>query len=391
MTLPIKSFNELVNDQVDVMQASAGVPLDFTVGSVLRALIESNSGNSLWLQALVMQLLAVTRLTTSSGNDVDTFVGQFGLTRNPATPATGNVTFSRNTTTVQANIQAATFVTNSQGQSVPVGGALVAAVVNGVNYMVVPDSANPNYNPNTNSYVMLTGISSITVPVQAVTAGSVGNVFSNEITIIVSVIPNVDSVNNSQPFTNGVDQESDEALKARFVLYLNSLSKATKQALEAAIESVQGVERYKLVENENLDSSEHLGFFYTVIDDGSGNPPTSLKTQVESAIEPVRGFTIAYSVYLPTAFPISISVTVTSDESIPDSNLQQIVTTALNNYIAAQGFDALMPISKIPEIVYDASSAVINVTNYIQNGFALDIQLTGQEIATVGTTTVTVI
>lgn len=386
MTLPIKSFNQLVNEQVSVMQAAAGMPLDFSIGSILRAIVESNSGNALWLQALIMQLLAVSRLTTSTGNDVDTFVGQFGLTRNPPVPATGNVTFSRNTTTVQATIQAAVVTDN-----VPVGGALVASTVNGINYMVMPDPANPDFNVSLNAYVLLAGNANITVPIQAVTAGSIGNVFSDEITIIVSVIPYVDAVNNSQPLTNGEDQESDQALKVRFVLYLNSLSKATKQAIQAAILSVPGVARYKLIENENTDTTEHLGFFYAVIDDGEGSASGPLIANVEAAIEAVRGFTIAYSVYDPIAFPIDFIVTVTNDGSVSDDSLETTVTQALETYITSSGFDALFPYSKIPEIVYDSSAAIINVTSYTQNAGTTDITLTGRNIATVGDITVTVI
>jgi uncharacterized phage protein gp47/JayE len=387
MSLPVKSFSEIVNDQVAIMQAAAGQPLDFSIGSVLLALVESNAGNSLWLQALVTQLLAVTRLTTSSGNDVDTFVGQFGLTRNPPVPASGNVTFSRFTTTAQAIIQAATIV-----NGVPVGGALVAAVVNGVNYMVMPDPSNPDYNASLNAYVIQISSSSVTVPVQATTAGSVGNVFADQITIIVSVIPNVDSVTNSQPFTNGLDQESDEALKARFVLYLNSLSKATKEALEAAIQSVPGVERYKLVENVNEEDVTQLGYFYVVVDDGSGDPPGTLLTQVAAAVEAVRGFTIAYSIDPPTPFPMSFSVTVVNDGSIPDSDLQTAVENALETYITTSSFDALFPYSKIPEIVYNASPAVENLNSgYTQNGVMTDILLTTTNIATIGTISVTVV
>jgi len=375
MTLPIKSFDELVNDQVDVMQAAAGVPLDFSVGSILRSIVESNSGNALWLQALVMQLLAVTRLTTSSGNDVDTFVQQFGLSRNPPTPASGNVTFARNTTTVQATI--------------PVG-ALVAATVNGVNYAVIADTTNSNFNPSLNAYVMLVGISTLDVPVVATTAGAIGNVFSDEITVIVSVIPYIDTVNNSQPYTNGQDQESDEALKARFVLYLNSLSKATQQAIQAAILSVPGVARYKLVENETVDSVEMLGFFYAVIDDGEGSASGPLIAQVQAAIEAVRGFTIAYSVYAPTAYPVNFAITVLSDGSVSSGTLQTTITQALETYISKSGFDGLLPYSKIPEVVYDASPAVRNVTSYTQNAGTSDIQLVGKQIATVGTITVVV-
>ena len=78
MPLPTKTFEQTISDQVTAIQASPQSPLtDFTIGSILRAVVESESANSLWLQAIAISILAVTRLTTSSGNDVDTFVDPF--------------------------------------------------------------------------------------------------------------------------------------------------------------------------------------------------------------------------------------------------------------------------------------------------------------------------
>ena len=53
MSLPIRTDKELLSSQVTAMQSAAGSILDFSVGSDYRAIIESNMGNSLWLQALI--------------------------------------------------------------------------------------------------------------------------------------------------------------------------------------------------------------------------------------------------------------------------------------------------------------------------------------------------
>ncbi len=381
MPLPILSFQQLVDTQVAAMQASAGIVLDFSVGEVLLAAVESNAGNSLWLESTAEQLLAVTRLTTSTGNDVDTFVEQFGLSREPAVPASGAVTFSR-------------FTANQIG-TINVGG-LVSSVANGISYAVGVDTDNTYYNPSQNAYLLPIGISSTSVPVTATTLGSVGNILANQITTLQSVFVNIDSVTNPSDFTNGANQESDAALKVRFVLYINSLSKATKLAIEAAILSVEGVVRFKLVENYDVNGNPLLGFFYAVIDDGTGNAPSPLLASVQSAVDLVRGFTIAFSIYAPDPVNIDVTAHVFTDASIPDATVQTASISALNTYITEQGFNALFPYSEIPRIIYDTNltlsgssfTPTVNVTNWTLNSGTSDVTLTGKEIAIPGTVTV---
>ncbi len=383
MSLPIQSFQQIVDSQVAAMQASSKVVLDFSVGAVLRAIVESNAGNALWLESTAQTLLDVTRLTTSTGNDVDTFVEQFGLTRNPATPATGNVTLSRYTANLQATINV---------------GALVSCVTNGISYSVGIDTGNAYYNSSLNAYILPASIASISVPVTATTAGTVGNVIANQITTIQSVIVNIDSVTNPSAFTNGADAESDEELKIRFVLYLNGLSKATKIALTAAILSVSGVERQELIENEDLAGNVMLGFFYALVDDGTGNASSTLLMNVSSQLDVTRGFTIGFAAYGPTQFPMSFSAHVFTDLSMPDSTVHDAVVAALESYISSQGFDSLFPYSEVPRIIYDTNvtlsgntySPITNVTNWTINGGTSDVQLTGQEIPVNGTITITV-
>ena len=73
MPLQTQDFTTLVRNQVAAAQAESSALLDFSAGSVLLSIIEGNtSAVALWLQGLILQLLAVTRLSTSTDNDVDT-------------------------------------------------------------------------------------------------------------------------------------------------------------------------------------------------------------------------------------------------------------------------------------------------------------------------------
>lgn len=384
MPLNTKTFDQLVSDQANAMQGVARILLDFTQGSDFLATVQANAGNSLWLQGLIATLLAVARLQTSFGADADSFVEQFGLERDPATPAFNSVTFSRNLTNQTAVIAAGTFDLSTQG-------ALVSSSVNGITYSVYADTSNPNYDPTRKSYIIPIGISSASVPVVATTPGAVGNVVANQITTIASAIPFVDNVTNPTPFTNGEDQESDVALKVRFVLYLDSLSKATEQALQAAILGIAGVARYKLVENKDVLGNTYLGFFYAVVDDGSGNASPQLLGNVQSSLDATRGFTIAFADYAPIPFLTNIVVHVFTDGSIPDADVQTAVINALSDYIISKSFDSLFAYSVIPAIIYPIyglNNVITDVTNYTLNGGVSDIQLTGRQIFVPGTLTV---
>lgn len=381
MPLPILSFQQLVDNQVAAMQASATVVLDFSIGSILLAICESNAGNGLWLESTAEYLLAVTRLTTSTGNDVDTFVQQFGLTRNPAIPASGYVTLSRYTPTLPATINV---------------GSLVSSLANGISYAIQPDTTNPYYNPSQSAFILPAGISSTSVPVVATTAGSIGNVLANQITTIQSVITNIDTVTNPDAFTNGQDQESDAALKIRFVLYLNSLSKATLPAIEAAVASVPGVERYVVVENVDILDNPQLGFFYVVIDDGTGHASSDLQSDVYNVVYITRGLTIQFAIYGPIATDVNVTAHVFTDHSLEDSQVQAAVVASLQTYISGVGFDGTIPYSEIPRIIYDtnlslsgtAFSPITNVTSWLLDGGTSDVTFTGQEIPVPGTITV---
>src|SRR5574340_54700 len=97
-----QDFSTIVRTIVTAIQGGARTLVDLTVGSILRAVVEANAAVVLWLQGLILQLLATTRAATSNGSDLDTWVADCGLTRLPAVAETGQVSVSRFTATQQA-------------------------------------------------------------------------------------------------------------------------------------------------------------------------------------------------------------------------------------------------------------------------------------------------
>ena len=88
-SLTLLNFQGIVQQSAAAMQSAASSLLNLTPGSVLLAILEANASVVLWIEYLIFQVLQVTRLATSSGTDVDTFVNDFTMERLPAVPSSG--------------------------------------------------------------------------------------------------------------------------------------------------------------------------------------------------------------------------------------------------------------------------------------------------------------
>lgn len=374
MALQTQDFTTLVRNQVAAIQGTSSALLDFEVGSILLSIVESNTANiGLWLQGLMLELLAVTRAGTSIGNDLDTWVGDFGLTRLPAVAATGQVTFSRFTNTQQAIVPLGQQIETADGTQI---------------FTVTLDTTNPNYNVALNGYIILANTSSIDVPVQANTAGSIGNLASGALNTITQPILYVDTATNAAAFTNGIDAETDPALRIRFVAYLASLARATKAAIGYAITSVQQGLQYTLTENQNYSGATNYGYFYVVVDDGTGTPSSTLLTTVGNAIEAYRACAISFGVFAPVIETANVAMTIITASGYNHSTVTATVQTALQNYINSLTLGTTLYYTRLYQIAYDASPGVVDVASVTLNSGTSDLVATNKQVIKAGTITV---
>jgi len=368
-----KDLITLVRDQATAIQGASSTLADLTVGSILRAVVEANSAVVLWLQGLILQLLAATRAATASGEDLDTWVADYGLTRLPAAAASGQVTFSRFTAAQQAVI--------------PVG-AQVQSADGAQSYHVTLDTANPNYNTALDSYLLAVGNTSLTLPVQADQPGAAANAAIGQINTLIQAVPGIDTVANAAALTNGVDAESDTALRARFVAYLASLSKATKDAVGYAITSLQQGIRYTLTENQQYGGTTQMGYFYVVVDDGTGYPSTTLLSSVSNAIDAVRPVCASFGVFAPVVVSADLSLTLATAAGYDHNAVIATVVAALTDYVNSLDLGQPLTYSRLVQVAYDASPGVDNVTGVTLNGGTADVTATTQQVVKTGTVTV---
>jgi uncharacterized phage protein gp47/JayE len=372
-SLNILDFATIVRNQVTSIHARAAGLVDLAIGSLLRAVVEANGGVVQWIQQLIVMLLATTRAATCSGNDLDSWMADFGFIRLSAVQATGQVTFARFTSTNQALIPVGTIVTTTDGTQ---------------QFTVIVDTTNPAYSATLGGFVIAAGVSSVAVTVQANTAGAAGNALAGTVTVISGSISYVDTVTNAAAFSNGSDAEGDSAFQARFVLWIASLSKSTKAAIAYAITSLQQGVSYTLTENQDINGNTVAGYFTAVIDDGSGNPSSTFLASAANAIEAVRPFTVSYGVFGPTVVTANTAMTLTVDPTANRATVVSLVQAALQNYIASLKLGQLLPFTQLATVAYGASPYVLNVTGITLNGGTSDLAATTRQVIRAGTLTV---
>jgi uncharacterized phage protein gp47/JayE len=358
MNLNLKSFSQLVEDMGAALQSSATSLVDVSVGSVVRAIFEANASVVLWLQWLVLQVLASTRASTSIGGDLDSWMLDFGLTRLPATQSTGIVTFSR-----FANNLLATIPT----------GAVVKTTDGSLSFSVTEDSTISIWQSAASAYVLPSGVSSADLPVLCLTRGAIGNVLSGTITVIAASLPGVDQVDNANPLSDGVDAEGDQAFRNRFQSYLASRSRATLTAVQNAIANVQQGLDVAIDENTAPDGAAQVGSFLAIVDDGTGHPSSDLLSAVAAAVDAVRPIGTTFAVLPPQVLTVNVTLTAvltsnsTAARSIP----------AIQNYVGIY-LDTLpicrtASITRVAQNAYLAGPGIENIAGITLNGLTSDI------------------
>jgi uncharacterized phage protein gp47/JayE len=357
MILPLQNFTTLVQNMAAAVQGSAAQLVDLSVGSVLRALLESCASVALWMQWLILQVLSMTRASTSAGADLDSWMADFSLTRLPGARAVGEVTFARYTTGIAATVPVGSKVTTNDGSQ---------------SFSVVAQASNIAWN-GSDGFALSPTTASITVPVQAVTAGIAGNVVPGAIGLLATAIPGIDTVSNATIFIGGVDAESDPAFRSRFQSYINSRSLSTALAIEFAIASIQQGLRYAVLENVDTLGNILPGNFCVVVDDGSGAPPDALLASASAAIEAVRPIGTTYSVNGPIGIGISVAMNAAISNTQNAAQIALAIQQAVLGWIGGLPIGGTLAVSKIEALAHGVDPSVTSVTGTTINNSTADV------------------
>lgn len=345
-----KAFDDLVADQEASWAASIGVSPVLQPGDPALALFESNAVVAVFLESLLQAVVTMARASTATGTDLDSFVQDFGLTRLPASAAEGQATFTLSSPATQQVL-------------VPVG-TIVQTSGGAIQYQVIADTTQAGYSPSLKAYVIQPNTTSINATIQALIAGTSSNVQVGLLNQLGSNLTGVSGVSNAAAITNGLDAESDVALRTRFVNFLQSLRLATQQAITSAINSVQQGLKVLLVANTTPSNTPRVGFFTAVVDQGGATLSSSLQTLLTAAIQAATAFTISFAVVAPIATIANVSLTIrvnTTQVIETTSVIKTNVTNAIEALINGLNIGDTLYVSDIIDVVINSDPNVIAV------------------------------
>lgn len=373
MQLSLQTFPQLLQRMSSAVQRSSGRLFDLSAGSVLRALLESNASIALWVQWLIVRTLGMTRAGTSTGADLDTWMADFSLIRQPSVAAQGIATFSR---------------LSSVGIAVIPAGAQVKSRGATQIFSVIGDPQHSTWQASSATYQVPSGVQSVDLPIVALIPGASGNITADMISLISTPISGVDFVTNNDALSGGMDGEGDPQFRSRFRDYMASRSQATFSAISFAIANIKQGIRYKIFENSDADGSWSPGQFLIIVDDGTGALVTSLLSAVYAAVDAVRPIGSRFVVMPPSLVPVSVDLGFGQTGMQLNSSDISDIKMALERYINHLSIGSLLSITRIAEVAYRAANVRQNIVSIAINGTAADLTCSSRGVFKVRSITV---
>ncbi|MEW5321346.1 baseplate J/gp47 family protein [Geobacillus thermoleovorans] len=275
-------------------------------------------------------------------------------------------------------------------QPKPAQKASGTVVFTGLSGTLIPANTRISTDDSTPIFFYTTGDATIpengtvSVLVEAEIAGSSGNVLANTITVLVDVIDGVESVTNPQVFENGVDEESDESLLARYYerirkpITSGNIAHYRQWALEVA--GVGDAKVYPVWNGPGTVKVVLLGTDKTA-------PAQSVIDEVATHIENVRPIGATVTVVGATEVPINVSATLTLVAGKTLADAQTEFEPLLIEYLQSLAFvDPVVRYTRVASLLLDCPS-VIDYSNLTVNGSSTNVMVAEGEVAVKGTVT----
>lgn len=306
MAITIKSRTDAFNSMKSYLQTLTTNLTDFNTGSVLLSIFDCVAAEIEQLYNAQAEIQNMAFISTATGDDLDLKVADFTLVRRGATYATGILTFGRTTG-------------SSQDYVIPLGTTVSTTSTtstSGIQFETTEEAILP-----ANSLT-------VNVNAQCKEFGVTGNVTSNSIIILPSPPAGIEFVINYADFSGGAEAETDEELRSRLALYLNSLARGTKLALESAALSVTGITSVSISDNDPTP-----GYVKMYVADASGTATTDEVDAVKAVVEDYRPVGVIVLVYAPVAQNIDVTCYISVDSTYDQATVFAAVQAVVENYI----------------------------------------------------------
>ena len=241
---------------------------------------------------------------TATGEALDLHAGQRGLVRKPAVRAKGTLIFSRGTAL-------------SYDVEIPKG-------------TVCASSGAAVEFETTETVVLAAGALEVEAAAQASSGGKAFNAAMHAIDTLVTPPAGIESVRNDTPFSGGLDEEDDEALRARLLASYSVLPNgANSETYRRAALQIPGVESVNVVPRANGIGTVAVYLY------GDGAPVTEAVTAaVQEALDALREINV--DVTVAAAEPVIRRVTayIVPKDGCSFEEAKALCENAVRNYFA---------------------------------------------------------
>lgn len=256
---------------------------------------------------------------TAEGYQLDGVCQYIGITRKPASYATGTVTF-----------------TGTAGTVIP------------LQFLV----STGTYQFWTQQIATIPSGGTVDVPIRAIELGNTSNVLSNTITTIVNPLTGITAVTNALGTTGGADVETDESLRARYDESISLGGASTTSAIEAELLQVQNVVDARVIENVTMatvdgvpakafESTVYGGIDADIADAIYRTKAAGIQAFGDTIVPITDDYGQVHNIGFSRAAEITIyvNVTLTTDDDFPVDGMTTIETN-ITKYIGGTDADS---------------------------------------------------
>lgn len=290
-----------------------------------------------------------TYAQSATGRQLEYRAMERGVTRKPAAPAVGTLTFSRKTSLWYA-------------VPIPAGTVCATSGVDAARYITTEDVELP------------LGALSVDAAAKAETPGTAGNADAGTVTVLVTPPASIEAVTNSAAFLGGQDAEDDNSLRARLMdCWAEPANGANAAWYRQLAESFDGVSSAGVVPRENGAGT------VSVYLAGSGEPAAEgVVQQVQAAFSAERELCTDVTAKPAVAVPVDVtcSIRVKAGQNAVAAKLQ--ARAALSQYFKSLGVGEPAVLSAMTAAVF--ATGLVDDCTFSTPGKAV----AAGELATVG-------
>lgn len=302
--LGTRSFDDIVEHTLQsIIQKDVGVS-NVNPGSVLRTLVEALSENEDTANYYLEYVYKCMDIDNCYGEDLDRSVKILGLIRETSKAAVGEITLFTGDSPAEYDIE------------IPYG------------YIV---STRPNRDGEVTEFyisdsdaVLKAGESEINVAITCMEPGLI-YIPAGAIDVMSQSLQGINSVINRNSINGGRDTESDEEFRLRIKNIRETFGKCTNEAIEAAVNQVNGVTRSNVIDMYN-----GVGTSGIIVVTDTIPPPESVKAEVEQTVRATKASGIMAEIIYSNIKSVDIEVNITGVE-LSESDYTA-VATAINKY-----------------------------------------------------------